>query len=441
MFTARRLPQRMAPSGWQAILPQRDPSPPLEQDLTVDVAIIGGGVAGLAAARRLRQIDKTVRIAVVDALTIADGAAGRNSGFMIDLPHDVSSGSFTDDGNAKTKNEIVLNRLAISFAQALAAEQNWGKDIFDACGKYSFSTGKFGDEHLNSFAQELVKLAEAHQLLTAEEARKITGSSSFTSGLFTPGCMMLQPAAYFRAFAASLHTSVKFFENTPALGFERVSGAWQIKTPKAAINAGKVILACNGHAESFGLFQNRLLHVFTYASMTEPFDAARLSGERQWGATPAHPMGTTMRRLSGAHGDRLLIRSKYSLNPSITVSNGDIASAARIHDRKFADRFPMLRGVKMQHRWAGALALTWNGVPAFGELDKGLITACACNGVGLTKATLSGMAAAELASGQSSGLTAKLMAEPAPKRLPPWPIGTIGAKAAITYRRWRAGRE
>ncbi|MGO8506893.1 hypothetical protein AB9F35_37285, partial [Rhizobium leguminosarum] len=59
----------------------------------------------------------------------------------------------------------------------------------------------------------------------------------------------------------------------------------------------------NGHVESFGFFLGCLLHVFTYSSLTEEFDPSRLSGERKLAATPALPMGTTVRRISTGTGD------------------------------------------------------------------------------------------------------------------------------------------
>ena len=41
-----------------------------------------------------------------------------------------------------------------------------------------------------------------------------------------------------------------------------------VKTPKGSIKTKKIIMAVNGHVESFGFFEKRLMHVFTYASMT-----------------------------------------------------------------------------------------------------------------------------------------------------------------------------
>ena len=201
------------------------------------------------------------------------------------------------------------------------------------------------------------------------------------------------------------------------------------------------MLANNGYAERFGFFRGRLLHVFTYASMTEAFDPARLGGQRAWAATPASPMGTTLRRISGRGGDRLLVRSRYTYNPSLHVGEGTLRRAGARHDGKFAHRFPSLAGTRMEYRWGGAMALTWNGVPAFGEVEPGVLAACGCNGLGASNATASGLAAAETLLGVESELTRIYRGFASPQALPPQPLTLIGAKATLALREWKAGVE
>lgn len=440
-YTARKLPQRLAPSGWQAILPPRTELPPLEGVDQTDVAIIGAGFAGLAAARRLTQLDPKLRITVLEALAVGEGAAGRNSGFIIDLPHEVSSESYGSESASKGRDEITLNRTAIDLAKGMADEHSWPVTFFDPCGKYSIAMGPEGDRHLADYAGQLARIGEAHRLLTHDETRAVTGSEAFTIALFTPGCIMIQPVAYVRAFADALSPRVRIHERTPVLSFRRLTGGWQINTPKGTLNAGSLILANNGHAESFGFFRHRLLHVFTFASLTKVFDPKRLTGQRSWAATPAHPMGTSVRRVKALGGDRILIRSRYTYQPAIKISEADITSAGRLHDRKFAARFPMLQGLAMEYRWGGAMALTWNAVPAFEEAEPGLIVACGCNGVGATKASALGIAAADHLMGQKTELLDIISKAPPPRVLPPQPITTIGVKASLAIRHWRAGIE
>ncbi|MGI9317199.1 MAG: NAD(P)/FAD-dependent oxidoreductase, partial [bacterium] len=263
----------------------------------------------------------------------------------------------------------------------------------------------------------------------------------YSSGIFTPGTVLLQPAAYVRGLAAGLSGKVSIYEQSPVVEIAEQTSGWILKTPKAHVSAGRIILATNGHAESFGLFKRRLMHVFTYASMTRPLPDGVLGGESHWGVTPSDPMGTTVRRISCTGGNRILVRSRFTYNPSMTVSDGAVARAGRMHDGKFAKRFPMLQGIDMEYRWAGHLCLSLNGVQAHGEVAKGVFSAVCQNGLGVAKGTLSGISAAELAMGVETTTTRVLCAMEPPRRLPPEPLTWLGANTTMRWKEWRAGRE
>lgn len=440
-YTAKALPRQPGVSGWVAMLPDRRPRPALQGTVTADVAVIGAGFAGLAAARRLSQLDPTLRVAVLDAGIVGEGPAGRNSGFIIDLPHEVSAESLGSDSAAHARRDIFKNRTAIALAQGMAEEHGWGPEVLSLSGRYSIARGAAGDHHLADYAKQLAGLGEAHRLLDAEETARLTGSRSFSSALFTPGTAMIQPADFVRRFADALRGSVTVYEQSPVLSFERQGGGWKVTAKAGTVMAGPVILAVNGHAQSFGLLPRKLMHVFTYASLTKPFDPALLGGERNWAATPALPMGTTIRRLSGPDGDRILVRSRYTYNPSITVSAAALASAGRVHDRKLASRFPDLAGIAMEYRWAGAMALTWNSVPVVEEMEQGLWLTAGCNGVGATNSTANGIVAGERALGHLSQLGQHYIEAALAKAIPPEPVATIGGKAALRWKEWRAGDE
>ncbi|CAN5480636.1 FAD-binding oxidoreductase [soil metagenome] len=50
---------------------------------TYDVVIVGAGIVGCATAYWLRQEDRRLRVAVIDAKGLAAGASGRNAGFLL----------------------------------------------------------------------------------------------------------------------------------------------------------------------------------------------------------------------------------------------------------------------------------------------------------------------------------------------------------------------
>jgi len=442
--SAKRLPVQLGPAAWNTILGPQPAARVLDGDRTADFVVIGAGFAGLSAARRLTQLQPNARIVVLDADRVAEGAAGRNSGFMIDLPHDLQSEDYAGAGDDRAM--IDLNRHAIGFA--CSAVENYAIDpnYFDPAGKVNGAVSEAAQQHNASYARHLQSLGETCEMLDAQAMQELTGSTHYESGLYSPGTVMLQPAGYIRGLAAGLSAAgVQVFEQSPATGFERAGSDWTVNTPKGSVTAPKVILTVNGHLESFGFERGRLMQLFLYAVMTPELDTealAKLGGRPRWGITPSDPMGTTVRRIdTGQGGNRIVVRTCATLRPDTRPTQSDLDRAAQTMRRKFDQRFLQLAGMKMEHAWAGHLCLSLNGVSVARALEDGLYAGCVQNGLGTTRGTLTGIAAAELACGTTSKVTAHFADEARPRRLPPQPFRQIGANAVLRVKEWRARQE
>lgn len=443
-YTARRTPVHRGPAAWSAILPGQPAPVTLDGDRTADFVLVGGGFAGLSAARRLMQLNPGGKIVVLEASRLAEGASGRNSGFMIDLPHELTSDDYAGAGDDRAV--IALNRQAIAFARGAVEDYGIDANHFDPAGKVNGAASETADALNRSYAQHLTSLGEPSERLDGQAMADLTGSRHYVSGLYTPGTVMLQPAGYIRGLGEGLRRAgVEVYENTPVTGLTRSGGGWTVTTPRGRVSAGRVILTNNGHLESFGFARGRLMHVFLYASMTAELDAAALEalgGQPRWGVTPSDPMGTTMRRIdSGQGGNRIVTRTCATFEPDMEPAEATLRRTARVHREKFAERFPQLGDMAMDYTWAGHLCLSKNAVSVMKTLDDGLFSACVCNGLGTARSTLTGIGAAELASGVESAATRHFGTEAAPGRLPPRPFSTIGANLYLRWKERRAGRE
>jgi glycine/D-amino acid oxidase-like deaminating enzyme len=443
---AVRTPVFNGPAGWSVILPPAAPRARLEGAVDCDIAIVGGGFAGLSAARRLRQIDPGVGVILLDAARISEGGTGRNSGFMIDLPHELTSSDYAGSSEGHDRRLIRLNRLAIDFAGEAVREYGIPDGYFQRSGKINGSASEAGTAANKSYAVHLSELGEPHEILDAKTMREVTGSAYYHDGLYTPGTAMLQPAGYVQGFAAGLERDgVRIFEQSPVLRIESTGANWRLATEHGDARARKVIMANNGHLESFGFKRGRLMHIMLNACMTEelPPDAVRALGGREcWGVTPADPMGTTVRRIGPAQGgNRIVIRQGGYYRPEMRTSAGDLARLVRAMRQKFEARFPMLAHVRFEHAWSGHLCLSRNAVSVMRELEPGLYAACVQNGLGTVRGTLTGIGAAELACGQASAITEYFTAEAEPTRLPPHPFDTIGANVYMRWKEWQSRLE
>ena len=442
----RQVPVHTGPAGWDAILPPAFARETLAGETGCDVAIVGAGFAGLSAARRLLQIEPGLSVVILDAGRIAEGAAGRNSGFMIDLPHELTSADYAGAGEARDRVLTRLNRHAIDFAGEAVRDYRIPEGYFQRTGKINGAATNAGMNANRSYAAHLRALDEPHELLDAQAMQQITGSAYYGGGLFTPGTAMLQPAGYVRGLAQGLEgAGVRIHERSPVLRFEDMGRGWRLVTGAGWVEAARVILANNGHLESFGFKQGRLMHILLSACMTEELGAealGRLGGRECWGITPSDPMGTTVRRISTAQGgNRIVVRQGAYYRPGMKTSARDLARLVRRMRAKFDARFPALAGVRFEYAWSGHLCLSRNAVSVMRELEPGLFSACVQNGLGTARGTLTGIGAAELACGRTSAVTDFFLAEDEPSRLPPHPFDTIGANAYLRWKEWQARLE
>jgi glycine/D-amino acid oxidase-like deaminating enzyme len=445
-----KLPKNPGITGWKEILPKRKVNQNLTDNINADYLIIGGGFAGLSAARRLKQIDKDAKIALLEACEIGEGPAGRNSGFMIDLPHNLASDDYLGSLE-KDREQTLINRSAIEFAKSASEEYEMPSETIQLVGKTNAAATKKGVNFNSEYAQHLDKTSESYKILDAQAMEDLTGINYYINGLWTPGTAMLQPALYIQKLADGIsnNSNVTIYENSPVIdlvdkGSQSGQKIWKAKTKLGSISSPKIILAVNGIVERFGYFQNKLMTIFTYSSLTRKLTSDEsniLGGSPEWGLTSADAMGSSVRRISGIGGDRILIRNRWSYNPSMEVSDSFMASAANSHFESFKARFPMLDKVTMEYSWGGRLCLSLNNVFAQGEVDEGIYSACCQNGLGTAKGTAIGIITAEKISGENTSLIPNFADEELPKKLMPKPLMWIGVNSYMRWKELLAGKE
>ena len=439
MTAVQVLPQEDATNGWSRILPARTPAPKLKGDTRADWLVVGAGFAGLAAARRLAENRPDDRIVLLEAHEVGEGASGRNSGFAIDLPHNVG-GKFEELSGAQ--GYIRLSRAAIDYLDACVVRH--GIDCaYTRRGKYHAAIADLGRRKiLTPFARALEALGEPYRWLDAATLRRETGTPYHSSALHTPGGRLFNPAGLTRGLAATLPQNVTLHEHTPVTEIEQRNGIRAV-VPGGGVNAAAAVLAVNGYAAQFGVFGRVLLPFASYGSLSRPLTDAEhgaLGGVEDWGLTPANSVvGTTLRYTTDR---RILIRCGFYYAPRFRRPDAEYQAVRRGHQRLLEARFPMLPAVKIEHTWRGYVCLSRNHAPGFGKVGPHMFAAVCQNAVGVTKGTIGGVLAADMASGRDNPLIADMEALGTPAALPPAPFCDLGVRArlALDKIRWRRER-
>src|SRR5688500_7784012 len=90
MRTAMRqtFPQYQTRSGWNALLPPREIRDQIPASRSFASVVVGAGYTGMAAARRLAELEPDREVLLIDSSELGEGAAGRNSGFLSCSPNE-----------------------------------------------------------------------------------------------------------------------------------------------------------------------------------------------------------------------------------------------------------------------------------------------------------------------------------------------------------------
>ena len=429
-----RKPQNDLTNAWSTILPPRTPHAALAEDTIADWLVIGGGYAGLAAARQLAHNRPNDSIALVEAGICGENASGRNSGFVIDSPHTTSSNLDQLEGSHRY---LRLARAATDALEKnvrdLGIQCDWSRD-----GKYHAAVTPDGSKAmLEPYAAELTALEEPFEWVEQDALASRLGTTHFHRAIYTPGCVLMNPAALTRGLADTLPENVSVFENSPVTAIDYTNGVHAI-TEGGSVSAPRMILAANGFSDQFGYGENTFVHLALSASLTRPLtpdEQASFGVEKPWGLTPANGLGGITMRYTNDR--RLLIRQDIRVAMGQNVPARRTDAIGRNHMALMGARFPALRHVTFENSWVGYICMSRNSAPMFESPAPNIWVAACQNGIGVTKGTISGMLAADKACGVENPLIGDIEALGTPVKLPPRPIVEVGARAMIGWEIWK----
>ncbi|MBA1263306.1 FAD-dependent oxidoreductase [Stutzerimonas stutzeri] len=438
MVKIKELPADNDACGWFHLSNERTPRPARSGRVRARWAVVGAGFTGLAAARQLALNFPEDEIVLLEAQQVGFGASGRNSGFAIDLPHDIGAPDYIGDP-AIARMHLQLNQYAQHSLKTLVAQHGIDCQL-SPVGKYQAAVEEKGLRVLDAYMSGLEKLGQTFEIIEGQDLPSHFGISFYRKALYTPGTLLLQPASLVKGLADSLPGNVSLFENCAVTEVE-YGNPIVLSHAQGTVLADKLLLTNNAFATQFGFLKGRLLPVFTYASMTRPLndaEQARLGGKAQWGIIPADPFGSTLRRTPD---QRLLVRNSFSYHPGGKTTSGLLARAGQAQRRSFERRFPMLPGVEFEYTWGGAMCITRNHAGHFGTLAPNVYGALGCNGLGITRGTGTGTLLAEWLAGKDHELIDFLLNAEGPSGNPPEPLLSLGVNANLRWGQCRAGRE
>ncbi len=381
-----------SPSLWTATAVADRDWPSLEGSLRADVAVVGGGFTGCAAALALAE--RGAKAALVEANLIGWGASGRTGGQVI-------PGLKYDPGEIE---EMLGPELG---PRAVAAVGSVGDEVFGLIAKHAIACHPVRKGWLQpAFSPRTLEAAtrRAEQwarrgadvaTLDRAEVAALIGSDLYLGGWIDRRAGHIQPMSYVRGLADAAHRAgAAIYVRSPATSLGRQGHRWRLSTPRGEIVADTVLIGTNGYTDALwpGLART-VVPMVSFQAATGPLPpetGARILPQGQCASDTRRLLWYYRRDAEG----RLVMGGRAPFRENLGPPDA-------VHLRSAVDRlYPQLREVSFEHYWAGRVAMTKDSIPHIHGLAPGLWAGLGYNGRGVGLATLFGRWLAELALGK-----------------------------------------
>lgn len=435
MRVVRNFPTVDQNVGWYHLSPYKDQvqGEPVCRDEIFDIAIVGAGFSGVAVAQRLSELHPDLSIGIFEALKVGQGASGRNTGYIVDVPL-LSAGDFNI---AREGQLYALNRFAISRLEAAVCEHKLEVD-WTVTGKYAAAHDPKFVQSLDEYASRLDALGITQRYISASDLAENLGTSFYKAAVYTDNMVVVNPASLIMGLAKSLPNNVRIFEDSPVRSVQ-MSGDKSLIFEKGTVRAGTLVFAGNAFNEALGASQSRLAPMITYSSLTRVLTNEELEGFSKvapYAVRSVAQAGTTLRFTPD---NRINVRN--SVRAALTDSASSFRRAVRQHRKSFLSRFPKLSNVPFEYSWGGQICITLNGDPQFSEVEKECYAIGGYNGAGIAKGTYLGHYLAERICGVQSPELEFIEQQSNPSLVPPEPFRRLGAAVIASREQKRAAGE
>jgi len=369
------------------------PRPPLRDHVRADVCVVGGGIAGCAAALELAE--RGYRVVLLEGRRIGWGASGRSGGQAIFGFGTGQQSLVAQVGPATAREMWNVSIEALAWLRervarhAIACDLHWGH--------LHVATR---ERQRRELAQLQVELAEdygyrAPRLLERSDVEGLLATRRYCAGLYDPGSGHLHPLNYTLGLASAAEAAgAVLHEATHATAVEPGAPV-RIATAEGSVTADFAVLARGGYVDRLKAASNwRIMPVGTYVVATEPLGERRITAlmRENFAVADVNFVLDYFRR-SADH--RLLFGGRVSYSG---IDTRDTGRATRARMLKV---FPQLADAKLDYVWGGYVDITMSRAPDFGRLGPGVLYLQGFSGHGIALAGMAGRLAAEAVAGQA----------------------------------------
>jgi gamma-glutamylputrescine oxidase len=372
-------------------------SPPREAlrgDLTADVCVIGGGIAGCSTALNLAE--RGYSVVLLEGQRVGWGASGRSGGQAI-----FGFAAGQDKLAAQVGRETARRMFDVSVEALDVLKDRVARHDIDCdlnWGQVHVAIKPRHVTELQAWREELERDYgyASPRWLDRSELRGILATERYLGGLLDPRSGHLHPLNYTLGLARAAEVAgARVFEGSQVTRLDH-GDTVTVSTDAGSVRARYVALCCNAYVDDAisAKLRARIMPVGTYIVATEPLGEARMTSliRDNVAVTDINWVLDYFRR-SADH--RLLFGGRVSYS-GLDPLNTERATRARM-----LKVFPQLADVKIDYAWGGYVDITMSRAPDFGRLEPNVYYLQGFSGHGIALTGMAGQLVAEAIAGQA----------------------------------------
>lgn len=410
--------------------------PALSGDISVDVAIVGGGYTGLWTAYELLKAQPDLSVVVLEAEFVGFGPSGRNGGAVI--AQIVGSRSFWNkrggpDGAYRMERAV---QQGINEIKSVVEEENIDCS-FTKAGVLIVARNRMEEDQLKAGVEADRKngFSEADSVyLNAKELSERIRIDHQFGARFSPHSGSHDPGKLVRGLADAVERrGGKIFEGTRVTEIVPHAAITEVGT----VTAKYVIRATEAYTSS--IEPRRIIPVYTTMISTDVIPEAiwsEIGWQNRETVLAEHPF----LHLQHTADHRITIGGD---NPKVPYQWGSGTSAEGKPDQKLIDHyygqliklFPALDGIGITSEWAGVFGAPRDWAPSVGlDENTGLGWAGGYVGEGVVASNMAGRTMKDLILGQSTDMTKLPWVRKQARKWELEPFRWVGAQAIFRGR-------
>jgi Glycine/D-amino acid oxidases (deaminating) len=408
-------------SFWGASMPVLPDRSGRDLPDSADVVVVGGGYAGINAARVLAT--RGVRVTLLEAETLGFGASTRNGG-IVHAGYKWSARDLIGRYGEVIGRALYQETLdGYQTVKRLVAEEAIDCD-FREVGHLELAYAPAHLAELEHAQESLAFVGVQSSMVSRERIHEEIGSDAYYGALAVEGSGLLHPGRYFAGLAgAADRAGADLHEGVRARTIRRQGdGRFVVETERGAIHAKDVFVATNGYTDGVApAVRRRVIPLGSYIIASEPLpeDLARELSPK------GRSFFDTKNFLYYWHisaDRRMIFGGRASFMPTSTDH-----TAAILH-KGLLEVHPQLAGYRIEYAWGGNVGFTQDRMPHAGRTKDGVTYLAGCCGTGVALMTHMGSRVGEWLAGGEAPALAKLKFPlvPAPYEGRPWFMPVVG---------------